>query len=129
MGVTDSKELVKNDPRFDYNDTYSQKQANGKQHKDYEEEEKYVAKTQTSNDGEEEMKESQYGTPSKNKNYRKQVFADMTRRVLKNKESFSSSKMSTTASTGYSKFKHGKNVDTDGIEWVSKNEIIDNRMV
>lgn len=53
----------------------------------------------------------------------------MTKRVLKNKESFTNNSMSFNSGSGFGKNKLGKNVDTDGIEWVSKNEIIDKRLV
>lgn len=53
----------------------------------------------------------------------------MTRRVLKNKESFSSSKATSSSGRGLGKIVNGRNIDTDGIEWVKKDEIVGNRVI
>lgn len=129
MGVTDSKEINAKDPEDQHQGSDNKKSAHMVGKREYEEEDKYVAKTQISNEPEEEMKDSQYGTPQKYSSHRKQVFADMTRRVLKNKESFSTSKSSGHFNSGFGKLSHGRNIDTDGIEWVKKDEIIDQRVV
>ena len=126
MGTTDSKELVKNDPRFDYNNTDNKNQNFKEPGKYTEEEEKSYIKTQTSN--EEDGKYDQYGTPGKSQSNRHQVFSEMTRRVLKNKESFSSAKGNSFLGRSQGG-RNARNIDTDGIEWVKKEEIIDHRLV
>mmetsp|Transcript_2063 Transcript_2063/g.1868 ORF Transcript_2063/g.1868 Transcript_2063/m.1868 type:complete len:232 (+) Transcript_2063:8-703(+) len=129
MWVTDSKELSQNEAGSNHTQANNDTSGNKISKRNYEEEEKYGAKTQSSNEGAEELKDSQYGTPQKYSSSRKQVFSDMTRRVLKNKESFSSSKASTHYSSGFGKLHQGRNIDPDGIEWVKKDEIIDNRLI
>lgn len=105
-------------------------------HQDFEED-KYADKTQTSGEGEHETssyKGSSRGTPYKDQLYRKEVFTNMTRRVLHNKENRRCLVNKTKNDNHrYDKnnpnMKNGHNVDPDGIEWVKKEEIIENRLV
>ena len=136
MGAGESTEFKKNDPRFDYPDSSTQtdrteKYDDSSKHPKYsfEEENKYAGNTQITADGYDDSKQSISKTPTKELSYRKQVFSDMTRRVLKNKENHSSKKFNPSASIGSKLQKNGRNIDTDGIEWVKKEEIIDSRLV
>lgn len=119
MGVTESTELKKDDPRFDYSDQTDQNGKNDKYDECKkpskpvsEEENKYLGNTQVTADGYDDSKQS-----------------NMTRRVLKNKENYSSQKFNPNNPKGSKLVKNGRNIDPDGIEWVKKEEIIDSRLV
>jgi len=142
MGITDSKELPKNDPRFDYGHNGADSSHNGQQqHSKYkdqdDEEDKYAENTQTSGDGDYESscyRESQIDTPHRERQQRKEVFASMTRRVLHNKENHKNlmnSNRKQPSGRGAMKDQKDKyrNIDPDGIEWVKKEEIIDTKLV
>ncbi|CAI2367370.1 unnamed protein product [Moneuplotes crassus] len=128
MGTTDSKEIVKNDPRFEDSESQQNVHAPGPSRQSPEEEKSYM-KSKPNHELDEETKYSQYETPGKFQSKRNQVFTGMTRRVLKNKEKYSSSKEKAHMSKIQGSYGQYKNVDTDGIEWVKKEEIIDTRLI
>ena len=144
MGILESKELDKNDPRFAYdqNDPANQQKNNPvtsnvnqgdnnnikpSRNNKFEEEDKFAENTQSSindNDVINSIRNSNRNTPYRNTSKRKEVFTAMTSRVLNNKEN---RKGLANSSSRYDKKQ--KNIDNDGIEWVKKEEIIETNLV
>lgn len=149
MGTTESKEQSMHDQNYtenSHNNTQNMSTfqkwedisgpSSAFKDQDYEED-KYAEKTQTSGDGDPESstyRGSNQDTPYQKAKHKKRVFAAMTRRVINNKENRKdrANKMKNDTyrydkNTGH--MKYAKNVDPDGIEWVKKEEIVENRVV
>lgn len=146
MGILESKELNKDDPRFAYEQNDDESSSQNRQTNQnnpatpsqvykgtskgdkMDEEDKFAQNTKSSfndNDVVWTQRESST-TPFKDQAKRKQVFAAMTSRVLHNKEN---RKGLANVTNRYDKINNQKNIDPDGIEWVKKDEIIESSLV